>query len=63
MSNTDPVPGGGPAEGDEAILAPNPNPEAVHPDFAQATPGAPAPPATTDAGSEEVSMDESDNQQ
>lgn len=48
---SDVVPGGGPAEGEETPMAPNPNPDAVHPDYPPAVPGAPAPPATTEAGS------------
>lgn len=48
-----PVPGGGPREGEEAKVAVNPNPEAVHPDFQQATPAAPAPPSTVEEGTAE----------
>lgn len=50
-----PVPGGGPAEGEESHGVPNPNPDAVHPDYGQTVPGAPAPAPTTEEGSTEES--------
>lgn len=57
MSNQDPIPGGGPVEGEDANAVTGPNPEGVHPDYAQATPEAPTPPPTaqpaTERGSEE----------
>lgn len=52
--------GGGPAEGEEVQQAPNPNPDAVHPDYQQTVPGAAAPAPTTESGSsEESGSDES----
>jgi hypothetical protein len=50
----DVVVGGGPAEGDEALAPPNPNPDAVHPDFLQTMPGAPAPATDVESGSDEA---------
>jgi hypothetical protein len=64
--NDDVTPGGGPAEGEDAAsAAPNPNPDAVHPDYSPTVPGAAAPAPTTapgtteESGSEETSSDES----
>lgn len=55
----DVVPGGGPAEGEDATLQ-MPNPDAVHPDYAQTVPGSAAPAPTTEpAAPEEPASDES----
>lgn len=54
--DSDVVPGGGPAEDEDASAdTPNPNPDAVHPDYAQTVPGAAAPAPTTESGSTEES--------
>lgn len=49
---SDVVPGGGPAEGEESHEVPNPNPDAVHPDYQQTIPGAPAPAPTVEPAEE-----------
>ena len=57
----DVVPGGGPKEGEDAVAAghPNPNPDAVHPDYLQTMPGEPAPASDVETGtSEEEGSDE-----
>ena len=52
----DVVPGGGPKEGEDASqVTPNPNPDAVHPDYQQTIPGAPAPAPTVEEGTSEES--------
>jgi hypothetical protein len=48
---SDVVVGGGPAEGEELNQSPNPNPDAVHPDYKQTIPGAAAPSPATESGS------------
>lgn len=66
MSETpqqDVVPGGGPAEGEDASQAsPNPNPDAVNPSYTQTQPGQPAPASTVEehTGSDEGPADSGD---
>lgn len=52
MSTQEPVPGGGPREGEE-VKADHLNPDAVHPDFQQTMPGDPAPAPTSQPASEQ----------
>jgi hypothetical protein len=59
ITDDDVIVGGGPAEGEDATV-PMPNPDAVHPDYKQTVPGAPAPAAATEEGSApEPSSDDS----
>jgi hypothetical protein len=55
------VPGGGPKEGEDASKqAPNPNPDAVHPDYLQTLAGEPKPATDVPTGtSKEEGSDES----
>lgn len=49
LEDDDVVVGGGPRDDEDASkVAPNPNPDAVHPDYSQTVPGAPAPAPTTE---------------
>lgn len=60
VTDDDVVVGGGPAEDEDASkVAPNPNPDAVHPDYQQTVPGAAAPAPTTQSGSTESDAEES----